>query len=150
MTLPYLPAGVTSLPANRFVLFADETNLVQRVDESAKLRNGVSFTGWWETGSLNQGALHEMTIILVTFAYSSPVNTTLTAKVSGNGGETWNETKALNIYTTGSDRMARDRLGFRTSGFDIRLRIELDTDEVINLYELHPELVVRGKHVVSR
>lgn len=149
MTLPYLPSGVEFLPANRFILFADSDNLIQRLDESAKTLNGVSFTGWWESNSLNKQALNEGTLNLLTIVYSATNATTLTVRVSGDGGETWNQTRVIDLPATLGGRVARVRRGFNTTGFDLRIRLELDTDEVISLFELHPEIVVRGQNVIG-
>lgn len=147
--LPYLPAGVSELPAERFILFADTTNLVQKIDESAKTFNGVSFTGVWESGSLNSETFRELTLRYITLVYISAVPTTVTISASGDGGETWSQTRVLNIVASTASRLRRVQYGFNVTGFDLRIKIELNTDEVFQIYELHPVLVVRGEHDVT-
>lgn len=148
--LPYLPEGKSELPASRFVVFADSAHSVVRIDESSKTLSGISFTGSWETGSLNGDGMFEKTIRLLTIVYSSPVDTTMTIRVSGDGGVTWPEVRVAQLLATGSDGIKRTRVAFNTSGYDVRIRLELDTDEVVNLFELHPDLVVRGDYNVDQ
>lgn len=147
--LPYLPGGVTELPATRFVLFADANHRVQKIDESALTLSGTSFTGIWESSSLNGQEIEEKTLTYLTLAYLSAVTTTMTVKVSGDGGETWPESQSVPIVASVTGQLRRAQMGFNVTGFDLRIRLELDTDQVFHVYELHPVLVKRGEYDVS-
>lgn len=143
----WLPSGSTELPAARFVLFANDSHEVHRIDESATQLNGVSFTGHWESGSLAGPAVIEATLRKLTIVYLSPVNTTITVKASGDGGETWSHSSSVTITASTGEQLRRVVVGMNVTGFDLRVRLELDTAQVILINELHPVIARRGEYV---
>lgn len=146
--LPYLPGGVTELPANRFVLWADGTNQIQRLDESAVQKDGADFTGHWETGTLNQiGEGREYTLHAMELIYSALANTTITVYVSGDGGEIFSAGQQVTIPITAGriDRVIVGLSGLdEATGFDLRFRIELDTNVLVNIFGYRPHFADRG------
>lgn len=145
--LPWLPGGVSELPAARFLLFADDTHVVQRIDESALQLAGVSFTGVWETGRLNAGSIREVTLRYLTLVYMSQSNSTITVKASGDGGTTWEVSVLGTIAASTDDRLQRKQFGFNVTGYDLRVRIELDQNVLFTIHELHPVIAARGQYV---
>lgn len=142
--LPYLPPGQSDLPAERFILFADTGNIVLRIDEAAVQKNLVSFTGEWQSPTLNQikeGFVYSLAALELYYAATS---TTLSISGSGNGGETWSTPQVISVLTT-TQRIERLRVDFDdVFGFDVRFRLQLDTDVLINIFGYRPHLVDRG------
>lgn len=146
--VPYLPAGVSELPAERFLLFADTAHLVQRIDEANKQKNLTSFTGFWESPTLNQVEDgFEYTLSELMLFYGAEANTTLTIRASGDGGDTWAEVQVVNLLAT-VDEIKRVMAGFNVTGFDVRFRIEFDTDVLVNVYGYRPTLIKRSDLVL--
>jgi hypothetical protein len=143
--LPYLPPGQADLPAERFLLFVDTTNQVQVFDESEKLGDGVAFDGHWTTATLNRGekAYEEFTLIAFRLYYSAEDDTTVTLNVSGDGGNTWSETKQLSISGT-QNEIRRAAKGFNTTGYDLRVQIVFDTEVLVKIFGFRPTLVPAG------
>ncbi len=142
--LPYLPPGQSDLPAERFILFADDTNLVLRIDEAAVQKNLVSFTAEWQSPTLNQiNEGHSFSLAALELYYSGTA-TTLSLSASGDGGETFSTPQVIAVQTTPL-RVDRLRVDFDdVTGFDIRFRIQLDTDVLVNIFGYRPHLVDRG------
>lgn len=143
MGLPYLPPGQTSLPAERFILFADTADKVQRIDEADVQQDGSSFTATWESGSLNQveeGKVFELTLLELWYAATA---TTISVSASGDGGETFSTPQVISLITT-PKQIDRVAVGFEVTGQDLRFRIQLDTDVLANIYGYRPHLIDRG------
>lgn len=144
MALPFLPPGQTDLPAERFIVWADDTNLVLRVDEAEVQKDGVSFTSEWQSGTLNpirEGFVFELTRI--EFIYAATGITTASISASGDGGENWSAPQTLNFVLT-PGQIPRAVVDFGVTGFDLRFRIQLDTDVIVNIFGYRPHLVDRG------
>lgn len=144
--LPWLPSGENELPASRFVLFANTSHMVQKMDESAITLNGTSFTGIWESGSLNKGEIVEKTLRYLTITYISRVNTTVRVRASGNGGDTWIN-KTVSLEASSGEEIQRAQVRFGVTGYDLRIRLELIEDALFHIYELHPVIARRGEYV---
>ena len=143
MPLPYLPPGQTSLPAERFILFADLSNDVQRIDEADVLQDGASFTAEWQSGTLNrvqEGTIFELA--LLDLFYSS-FGTTINVAASGDGGQTFSPNQLVNLVLT-PDKIETVRVGLGVTGTDLRFRILMDTDVLANIYGFRPHLIERG------
>lgn len=143
--LPYLPPGQSDLPAERFILFADTSNLVLRIDEAVVQKNLVSFTGEWQSGTLNQlreGSVFSLAALELFYAAISA--TTLSISGSGDGGENWSVPQIVVMQAT-PGRIERLRVDFDdVTGFDVRFRLQLDTDVLANIYGYRPHLIDRG------
>lgn len=143
MPLPFLPPGQDSLPAERFILFADPSNNVQRIDESELQQAGTSFTAEWQSGTLNrieEGKVFELSLLELYYSASA---TTISVAASGDGGETFSPDKVVTLLTT-PNQVARVVIGLGVTGFDLRFRILLDTDVLVNIYGFRPHLIDRG------
>lgn len=143
--IPYLPPGQSDLPAERFILFADITNLVLRIDEAAVQKNLVSFTGEWQSGTLNQlNEGHVFSLTALELFYASRGVTSLDISGSGDGGETWSAPQTIVMQAT-PNRTERLRVDFDdVVGFDVRFRLQLNTDILANIYGYRPHLIDRG------
>ncbi|KKK67221.1 hypothetical protein LCGC14_2956220, partial [marine sediment metagenome] len=76
--------------------------------------------------------------------YYSGTATTLSLSASGDGGETFSTPQVIAVQTTPL-RVDRLRVDFDdVTGFDIRFRIQLDTDVLVNIFGYRPHLVDRG------
>ena len=144
MALPYLPPGQSDLPAERFILFADTGSLVQRIDEAVVQKNLVSFTGLWISPTLNQIVEgHEFSLSLLELFYAATA-TTISVSASGDGGETFSTPQVISLLTT-PERIDRVAISFEdVEGIDVRFKIELDTDVLVNIYGYRPHLIDRG------
>ncbi len=144
MALPYLPPGQSELPAERFILFADTGSLVQRIDEAEVQKNLVSFIGLWISPTLNQIVEgHEFSLTLLELYYAATA-TTISVSASGDGGETFSTPQVIALFTT-PERIDRVAIGFDdVEGIDVRFKIELDTDVLVNIYGYRPHLIDRG------
>lgn len=144
MPLPYLPPGQASLPAERFILFADTSNDVQRIDESLVQKDGVNFTSEWQSPSLNQieeGKLFTLSLLEI---YYSSLATTISVSASGDGGDNFNTPKVVTLPLVGADEVSVVTVGPDVTGFDLRFKIEFDTNVLVNIYGYRPYLVDRG------
>jgi hypothetical protein len=143
MPLPFLPPGQTSLPAERFILFADPSNDVQRIDEASVQKDGGSFTSEWQSGTLNrveEGKTFELALLDI---FYSAFATTISVAGSGDGGETWGPDQVATLVLT-PDKIETVRVGLGVTGTDLRFRILFDTDILVNIYGFRPHLVERG------
>jgi hypothetical protein len=143
MTLPFLPPGQASLPAERFVLFADPTNEVQRIDEAEVQKDGASFTSEWQSGTLNridEGKTFELALLDL---FYSAFATTISVAASGDGGQTFGPNQVVNLVLT-PDKIETVRVGLGVTGTDLRFRILFDTDVLANIYGFRPHLIERG------
>ena len=143
MPLPFLPPGQASLPAERFVLFADPSNDVQRIDEASVTKDGSSFTSEWQSGTLNrldEGKTFELSLLDL---FYSAFATTISVAESGDGGETFGPNQTVNLLLT-PDKIETVRVGLGVTGSDVRFRILFDTDILVNIYGFRPHLVERG------
>lgn len=143
--IPYLPPGQSELPAERFILFVDTSNLVLRIDEAVVQKNLVSFTAEWQSGTLNQlNEGHVFSLAGLDLYYAAISATTLSISGSGDGGETWSTPQVIVLQGT-PNRTERLRVDFDdVTGFDVRFRLQLDTDILANIYGYRPHLVDRG------
>lgn len=143
--IPYLPPGQSDLPAERFILFVDTTNLVLRIDEAAVQKNLVSFTAEWQSGTLNQlNEGHVFSLASLELFYATRGLTSLDISGSGDGGETWSTPQTIELLST-PDRTERLRVDFDdVVGFDVRFRLQLNTDILANIYGYRPHLIDRG------
>ncbi len=143
MPLPFLPPGQASLPAERFVLFADLANDVQRIDEASVTKDGASFTSEWQSGTLNrldEGKTFELSLLDL---FYSAFATTISVAASGDGGQTFGPDQVVNLLLT-PDEIATVRVGLGVTGNDVRFRILFDTDILVNIYGFRPHLIERG------
>lgn len=143
MPLPFLPPGQASLPAERFILFVDPTNEVQRIDEAAVQQDGVSFTSEWQSGTLNrvdEGKTFELALLDL---FYSAFATTISVAASGDGGETFGPDQIVNLRLT-PDKIETVRIGLGVTGTDLRFRILFDTDVLANIFGFRPHLIERG------
>ena len=149
--MPYFPPSVTSLPATRFILFSDANNKTRIIDESELLRQEYySFTGKWETPTLNREDTTEIyTLRKFMVFYEASEDTTISLYPTGDGGETYGRAVVLDLLETSGSRMRRAVGGFNTSGFDLRVRIDLDTDEVVTIYGYKATIVERSDILLS-
>lgn len=144
--MPYFPETSGDLPATRFLLFADDANLVRVLDESEVQKNSISFTAQWTSPSLNRrDPSREYTLRRVIFFYDAQSVTTITVRASGDGGATWNESKTVNLAAGDSQRVA---VGFNTSGSDLRFQVQFDQDVVANIYGYRYRAVERSDLVL--
>jgi len=143
MPLPFLPPGQASLPAERFILFADPSNDVQRIVEAAVQKDGSSFTSEWQSGTLNridEGKTFELSLLDL---FYSAFATTISVAASGDGGQTFGPNQTVNLLLT-PDEIASVRVGLGVTGTDLRFRILFDTDVLVNIYGFRPHLIDRG------
>jgi len=149
--MPYFPPSVDDLPATRFILFSDANNKTRIIDESEVLRQGLfSFTGKWESPTLNRKDPTKIyTLRKVMILYESSANTTISIYPTGDGGETYGRVRTLDVLETSGSSMRRGVVGFNTSGFDLRFRIDLDTDEVVTIYGYKGTVVERSDIFIS-
>ncbi len=143
MPLPFLPPGQAALPAQRFVLFADPSNDVQRIDESLVQQDGASFTSEWQSGTLNridEGKTFELALLDL---FYSAFATTISVAGSGDGGQTFGPNQVVNLALT-PDEIATVRVGLGVTGTDLRFRILFDTDVLANIFGFRPHLIERG------
>lgn len=143
MPLPFLPPGQASLPAERFVLFANPSNDVQRIDEAAVQQDGSSFTSEWQSGTLNrldEGKIFELALLDL---FYSAFATTISVAATGDGGETFGPDQTVQLLLT-PDKVDTVRVGLGVTGTDLRFRIRFDTDILANIYGFRPHLIERG------
>lgn len=143
MPLPYLPPGQASLPAERFILFADTSNDIQRIDEAAVQKDGVNFTSSWQSGTLNsleEGHVFELSLLELWYAATA---TTISVSASGDGGETFSTPQVVSLITT-PEQIIRAVAGFEVTGLDLRFKIDFDTNVLANIYGYRPHLIDRG------
>lgn len=146
--LPYLPGGLDELPAEKFLLFADENNRIFRIDESNVQKNTTSFTAHWESGTLNQIAEGRLfTLRVLELYYAALATTSVTVKVSGDGGENYDAGQVVSLPIT-AGRIGRVAVTFdgleEATGDDLRFRLELDTDILANIYGYREHIADRG------
>ena len=149
--MPYFPPSVDDLPATRFILFSDSNNKTRIIDESEVLRQGIySFTAWWETPTLNRKDwTKEYTLRRIILLYEAVEATTMTLYPTGDGGVSYGTGKSIVILGTAGSRMRRAVTGFNTTGFDLRVRLDFDTDKVVTIYGYEATLVERSDILVS-
>lgn len=146
--LPYLPPGQSELPAERYILFADTSNVVVRIDETATAKIAAAFTAEWQSPTLNQlreGFVYQLASLEL--LYAAIANTTLDISASGDGGENWSAPQSLAIPSTTLrvDRVRVDFVDPAVTGFDLRFRLQFVTTDLINVYGYRPHLVERGE-----
>lgn len=149
--MPYFPPSVDYLPATRFIILCDYNHKVRVVDESEVLRQGVnSFTGVWETPTLNrQDPTKEYTLRKLMIFYQTVSNTTVSLYPTGDGGETYGTARTPALITTSGSRMKRAVAGFNTTGFDLRVRIDFDTNVVAVIHGYKATLIERSDILIS-
>lgn len=150
---PYLPPGQSSLPAERFILFADTSHQVMQIDESVGTKNGVAFTGEWQSPTLNRDGYHKYSIIRLGLLYAVSQVMNISVSASANGGATWSAdvTVALAI-SSGLSTAYADFTAFGSgegiTGFDLRIRIRMADNVPVNIYGYKPFLVKRSEYNV--
>lgn len=144
MALPFLPSGVSELPARRFVLFADSDNRVQKQDESEKLADGAPFSPVWVSPSLNRGEPSFLwTIMELQLIYTAEDDTSITVEASGNGGDTWVNFREVDLFG-GTSEVRSVNVRLNATGDDVRVRVTFNTDNLVNLLGYRPRLIQRG------
>lgn len=127
------------------LVFATTDHQVMTIDESVVTTPDGTFIADWISQSLNrEDAAHEYTIRLLKLWYTAQDDTTISVSVSGDGGETWNETRVVEILATTGSRTRAVNIPFGTTGFDLRFRIRFDTDVLVNVWKYRPRLIKRG------
>lgn len=149
--MPYFPPSVDDLPATRFILFSDANSKTRVVDESEVLRQGVfSFTGWWETPTLNRGdPTKEYTLRKLTVLYEAVDDTTMTLYPTGDGGASYGTAVTITLLGSEGSEVKRAVGGFNTSGFDLRVRLDFDTDEIVTVYGYKATVIERSDILLS-
>lgn len=150
--IPYLPGGVAELPAERFILFADNLNDVMRIDESVFTKDGASFTARYDLPTLNQlREGHQFTLRAFELYYVALTTTSVRVLSSGDGGQTYSAAQVVALpQTTG--RIARVWVTFEglteATGDDLRVRLEFDQNALPVIYGYRPHLVDRGELII--
>lgn len=112
------------------------------ISSSYTTKNGTSFTGTWRSRPLNSKPTLN-TLSMLSLYYNSPSSTSITVKISGNGGQTWDETQTVNLAaTTGKDAIVN--VAFNTTGTDLRFQIEFPNTVACRITGYRPVLVERG------
>lgn len=135
--LPNSGEGILGSP-----VFADANNEVFSIDNSVTTRDSASFTGTWPSPTLN-APRRLATISQLTIYYQSPSASSVSVKVSEDGGQTWAETKVATLaQTTGQDGVVT--LAFNSTGTDVRFAIDFDQTVAIRITGFQPVLIDRG------
>jgi hypothetical protein len=143
-TNPFLPEGRNDLPAQRYVLAALALNQVVVFEETEKQIDSVSFDGRWDSPSLNQ-ELRGNSLVQVSFKYSAEGVTNLTIFASSDGGATWPGQYSVSILGTVADQTSWGHAFFDSvTGPDLRFRVLLDTDVLVNVYSYSVRVIERG------
>lgn len=143
--VPWLPAGASELPAERFVAFADTNNLVQLLNESVKTLDGASFTGIYLSHTLNRKNPAKIyTIKEIAIFYATGVDHTITVRGSGDGARTFPVSKVVALRATLNGQVDQVSIPLGVSGKDLRVQFEFDSDEVANWFGWQPVLIERG------
>lgn len=148
-TLPYLPAGQDSLPASRFVIFADSTNQVHRFDESAKYANGTPFESFWESNTLNKqeiGRLYKFLALRLHYSAEDDVN--ISIESSADGGDTW-LSEMVEIKVTTGTRLKTVNIYPMIVGEDLRFRINFDPEIIVNFVGFSVKINREGSIVIG-
>lgn len=123
------------------IWFADGVN-TRITTNNGFTKSGLSYTGYKVFGPLNKRPVIA-TLTMLTLYYNSPSLSSITVKVSGDGGQIWAESKSLTIAaTTGKD--ATVSIGFNTTGTDLRFKLEFDQTVAYNITGYDPVVVERG------
>lgn len=143
--IPWLPGGQDELPAERYIIFADGANVVQRIDETFLTKDGTNFTGEWQSPTLNQiEEGKEFSLAALELYYTALGATTVAVSGSGDGGETWTTPQNVALSIS-AGRIRRTRVDFDDAiGFDVRFRIQMDQNVLVNIFGYRPHLVDRG------
>lgn len=150
-TLPYLPGGQTELPAERHIVFAGDGNIIQKFDESEKRADGATFSASWQSADLNRSQPKTaLTLNQVMISYSAERNTNIILEASVDGGINWNVSRSVSLVGTLDNQIRDTIVDLFVTGFDIRIRIRFELDELVNIFALHPVLVRRGPAQFSR
>ena len=142
--LPYLPSGVNDLPAERFVIFADKLNRIQRFAESESTYDGQAFTGFWESVTLNKQEIGRLWKFLsLRVLYFCEANATASFEFTADGGDNWTPITAGIVATTG----LRTRTAIfypNLIGEDLRFRINFGST-IYNVVAFDARIVRAGK-----
>ena len=148
--MPYLPAGVDNLPENRFILFSDANHKVRVIDESTLQKSGFSFTGYRDTPTLNRdNPLAEYSLTEFLIIYEASQDTSIFLRPSGDGCQSFDPGKRLELRATSGSRQRRASTGFNTTGFDLRVRMELDRDSAVVIYGYKAYITERSELLIS-
>lgn len=120
-------------------------NEVALIDPGAAQDLGVDFSGIWRSHSLNrEDKMNIYTLSLLVLAYSAAANTTMIARFSGDGGDTWSDDMLVDIMATSGSRINTVTLSPVITGDDLRFEIEMDQPEAILILKYRPMLIKRG------
>ena len=148
--MPYFPPSVDDLPATRFILFSDSNNKTRIIDESEVDRQGFSFTGIWETPTLNRkDRTKEYTLRKCLILYEAAEDTTISLYPTGDGGASYGTPVILTLTESDDSEVKRAVGGFNTTGFDLRVRFDFDTDAVVTVYGYKATVVERSDILIS-
>jgi hypothetical protein len=138
---PFVPIVV---PAERYVVFSNDTGETFAIDETVLTEDGATFTGEWWSPTLNRADLHRIaTLHYVVFYYlfDGSVQTSFSVSGSGNGGVTWNPNKTAIV--TPSDSIVS--VGLDVTGSDVRFRILFDQDPIVTVVGYRPVVKPAGR-----
>lgn len=148
-TIPPTPTqprvGVDALPALRFVIIADGSNLVSLIDETADV-----IPAFWESPTLNrtqsgQQPVWSMTKLLLYYSCNDDVHILL--QTSGDGGKVWSESKTWALKATrGAVRSSLK--GVNQTGFDLRFQLGFRQELPVSIHAYRPSLIERGSQVL--
>ena len=132
-------------------MFSDSNNKIRIIDEGEALRQEqFSFTGKWETPTLNRtDPTKEYTLRKFLIFYEAVEDTTMTLYATGDGGATYSDGVEVTTLATADTEVKRAVGGFNTTGFDLRVRLDFDTDVVVNVYAYKATIVERSDILFS-
>lgn len=133
------------MPAERYIVFADGSNVVQRIDETLVTKDGANYTAEWQSPTLNQVEEgFEFQLAALELFYAALGATTVGVSGSGDGGETWSPVQNVNLLIS-AGQMRRVRVDFdAVIGFDVRFRLQMDQNVLVSIFGYRPHLVERG------
>jgi hypothetical protein len=144
--MPFQPGGVRELPASRVVLLADDQNRVRAIDERTVRRLDQKVESSWESPSLNRKDMdREYTFTRLVLLYSADETSTFEVEVTGDGSN-YSSPETLTVEDT-EGRLKRVVIGPNVSGFDLRFRVLMEEDEIINIHEYTARMVERSEIV---
>jgi hypothetical protein len=127
---------------NDGVLFSDNALLTQLISSASTSKNGTAFTGVWRSPALNRnGKLGTLRMLTLRYRNGTAVN--ITVKASGDGGQSWNETKTVALAVC-TNEIKEVNISLATTGSHLCFQIELDTVSSVEIVGYRPRIVERG------